>query len=65
MQIIQKCRDLRINLGRRSPSICRDLRINLGKRSPYICEMFTPDSISCVGVTNLAPTNTSRIQELM
>ena len=44
MQIIQKCRDLRINLGKRSPSICHDLRINLEKRLPSICKMCTPVS---------------------
>ena len=40
MEIIQKCHDLRKNLGKRSPSICPDLCINLGKISPIICETF-------------------------
>ena len=42
MQIIQKCRDLRIDLGKRSSSICCDLRISLGKRLPSICKWCTP-----------------------
>ena len=42
MEIIQKCRDLPKNLGKRSPSICRNFRINLGKRSPSVCKMCTP-----------------------